>query len=56
MESYSFQLKLSTFYLLWPPNSTDLNPIEKVWIKQKLTKLEPYPTTIEQLKEAVQML
>ena len=35
-----------------------LNPIEKVWrwIKQELTKLEPYPLTVADLKEAVQTL
>jgi transposase len=42
----------------WPPSSPDLNPIKKVWrwIKNKITKLETVPTTIEDLKEVLQEL
>jgi transposase len=54
----NIHLKYPTFYLPWLPNSPDLNPIEKVWrwIKQELTKLEPYPLTVKDLKAAVQTL
>ena len=42
----------------WPPSSPDLNPIEKVWrwMKGRITQMEPFPTTIEALKEVVQDL
>ena len=42
----------------WPPSSPDLNPIEKVWrwMKGRTTQMEPFPTTIDGLKQAVQEL
>ena len=42
----------------WPPSSPDLNPIEKVWrwMKNRITQMEPFPTKIEDLKQAVQDL
>ncbi len=42
----------------WPPSSPDLNPIEKVWrwMKARITEMEPFPATIEELKIAVQQL
>ena len=45
-------------FKLWPPSSPDLNLIEKVWrwMKGRITQMEPFPTTIEALKEVVQDL
>ena len=42
----------------WPPSSPDFNPIEKVWrwIKQQISNTFPFPTSIEDLKAAVQRL
>ena len=42
----------------WPPSSPDLNPIEKIWrwMKNKITKLETVPTSIEDMKEVLQKL
>ena len=45
-------------FSFWPPSSPDLNPIEKVWhwMKQEITKMEEFPTTLEGLKVEVQRL
>jgi transposase len=42
----------------WPPSLPDLNPIEKVWrwMKQEIRKLECVPTSIEDIKEVLQVL
>ena len=40
----------------WPPSSPDLNPIEKRWMKQEITKLETVPIMIEDMKEVLQEL
>ncbi len=50
--------KIKGFTKGWPPSSPDLNPIEKVWrwMKARITEMEPFPTTIEALKAAVQAL
>ena len=46
------------FVLSWPLLSPDLNPIEKVWrwMKGRICQMEPFPTTLEELKAAVQQL
>ena len=50
--------KIKGFDKGWPPSSPDLNPIEKVWrwMKARITEMEPFPTTINELKAAVQAL
>ena len=49
---------LQGFEMGWPPSSPDLNPIEKIWrwMKNRISQMEPFPTTIEDLKAAVQAL
>ena len=40
---------------IWPPNSPDLSPIENMWaiLKEKVNKVDPPPSSIEQLTEVV---
>ena len=42
----------------WPPSSPDLNPIEKVWrwMKFRLSQMETFPTTVNELKGVLQSL
>jgi len=42
----------------WPSSSPDLNPIKKIWrwMKNKITKLETIPLSIEDIWEVVQEL
>ena len=41
---------------IWPPNFPDLSPIENLWatLKDKVNRMEPQPSTIEELKRAVE--
>lgn len=43
---------------IWPPSSPDFNPIEKVWrwMKMRITQMEIFPTTVEDLEKALQDL
>jgi transposase len=45
-------------FAFWPPSSPDLNPIEKVWrwMKGRISRMEPFPTKIDDLKRIVQEL
>ena len=41
---------------IWPPNFPDLPPIENLWatLKDKVNRMEPQPSTIEELKRVVE--
>ena len=41
--------------LNWPPNSPDLNPIENLWGILKVAVSKRFPTTKEQLVEAISL-
>jgi hypothetical protein len=43
------------FHHKWPANSPGLNPIEKVWrwMKGVISQIEPFPTTVDELKRVV---
>jgi len=51
-------LNIRGFSQWWPPSSPDLNPIEKVWrwIKARITQMDKFPTTLDELKQVVQDL
>ena len=51
-------INIPTFFIKWPASSPDLNAIKKVWrwMKDKILEMEPFPTTIEELKAVVQDL
>ncbi|OCK88086.1 uncharacterized protein K441DRAFT_647322 [Cenococcum geophilum 1.58] len=48
-------LNIRGFSQWWPPSSPDLNPIEKVWrwIKARITQMDKFPTTLDELKQVV---
>jgi len=41
--------------LKWPPQSSDLNPIEHLWdvVEQELRPLNVHPTNLHQLQDAI---
>jgi hypothetical protein len=45
-------------HIKWAASSPDLNVIEKVWrwIKARINEMEPFPTSLAELKAAVQDL
>ena len=49
------RVRIQGFDRRWPASSQDLNPIEKVWrwMKARITELEPFPITKEELKKVV---
>ena len=42
----------------WPPSSPYINPIEKIWLWMKawISEMEPFPTSLKDLKQVVQDL
>ena len=52
------RLSIKGFSNSWPPSSPDLNPIEKVWLwmKARIAQMEPFPTSLQDLKQVVQDL
>ena len=48
-------ISIPTFFISWPALLPDLNAIKKVWrwIKDKISQMELFLTTIEELKAVV---
>ena len=51
-------LNIQGFSQGWPPSSPDLNLIEKVWrwMRARITQMNKFPTTLNELKQVVQDL
>ena len=49
------RLSIKGFSNSWPPSSPDLNPIKKVWLwmKARIAQMEPFPTSLQDLKQVV---
>jgi len=50
-------MKIWGYFIHWPPSSPDSNPpIENLWltIKDHIHKRNPFPTTFEALRQAIQ--